>query len=125
MTMTMTIDYIGLAVVLLVLIVLNFRFLKMWVGILQRRETLNRENLVLPGGRGWIIIGGILLTIGVIEKLLEGDIWYLGLVPISWSVGEGKLTLVAPLSLLGYLILGLGLAQVFLKRKDGAGANRG
>jgi len=107
----------ALIVVLILLVILNLRFLKLWLSVLVKGRSLTDQKKVLPGARGWVYIGGIFLSIGIVEMLLEGKNWYEGLLPFSLSGQDRILRSENLFPLIGYALVGFGIAlQIFGKR---------
>ena len=108
---------VGLVVILVLLVILNARYLVLWVNVLRGRKTLREQRSVLPGPLGLVAIGAIILAICVIEGLLNGEPWYRGLLLSDgraevWAVNSAFL-------ILGYLLVIAGIVSLLVERKSG------
>src|SRR5450432_3200171 len=74
---------VGLIALLVVLLVLNARYFVQGVNVLLKRKTLEEQKPILPGPRGLVILGGLMLAICVVEGLLDGGPWYKALLPLG------------------------------------------
>jgi hypothetical protein len=109
---------VALIVVLIVLFILNFRFLRLWLNILRKKNGFADHKKVLSGAVGWVYIGGIFVSVGIVEMLLEGKEWYEGLFPLSASSQGLYVKSENLFPLMGYAFVGLGIILWGLRKRN-------
>jgi hypothetical protein len=107
---------IGLIALLVVLLVLNARYVVLSVNVLLKRKTLEERPEILPGPRGLVTIGSLMLAICVVEGLLDGGPWYKALLPLGRGAEFWKSS---PFLVLGYLFVVAGLVSYCRDRSSG------
>jgi hypothetical protein len=101
---------VGLIALLVVGLVLNARYVVQWVNVLLKRKTLEEQPEILPGPRGLVIIGGLMLAVCVVEGLMDGGPWYKALLPLGRGAEFWKSS---PFLVLAYLMVLAGLVSYF------------
>lgn len=107
---------IGLVILLCILLVLNARFLRRWILVLRHKGNLRDQPTPLAGGAGLIYIGVIFVSVRVIEVLLEGREWYLGLLPIGW--GLSGMSWEPLFAMFGYVLIAIGLKSIWNAKRS-------
>ena len=101
---------LALGFMIIVLLILNGKFLIMWANVLTGRRTLREQRPVLPGPKGLVLIGGIVLARNVIDALLSGHPWYQGLL-LHFEGGIETWGMNAAFLILGYGLIAWGVVS--------------
>lgn len=97
-----TVGYGGIAISIVVLALLAMLNVFWWA-----RLAVGKKPRTVRSGLDAILAGIMLLLLECSIELVNGKIWYQGLIPISWSRADGKIS--ASYSLLAYVLIVLGV----------------
>ena len=104
MTASVALGYAGVALSVFVLFTMAIRYAVFWIRLDKSNGTIGH-----PTGGYSILAGCMVLLLEVSNRLLDGESWYRGLIPIEWSDSDAKIAIDSFYPLLGYGLIILGL----------------
>lgn len=113
-----TIGIVFMVSLLVVMFVFQMRYWLQWLRSGTKVERPEDQAEILPGGRGWILLGAIDLAFVTTWNMVEGQPWYQKVLPLSIDSGNWKLAPIDLFALFGYGLLAIGVLVVLKGTRD-------